>query len=121
MLLSFCGGSVTVELSIPSVISLEWVEANINLLNALSVKSAEYKALKVAMADGLKVIQSKADDNGNGRLWLKAEALLDEVYYYDNLESERELHEYAKHMNEPDFDWDYYSDWHKDVYGFRPR
>lgn len=119
MLLSFCGGSVTVELSIPSSVSLEWVEANISLLNALSPKSDEYKALKVAMADGLKAIKRKAGNND--RLWLKAEALLDEVYFYDNIESERELHEYAKHMNEPDFDWGYYSDWHKDVYGFRPR
>lgn len=29
--------------------------------------------------------------------------------------------EYQSHMNEPDFDWDFYSDWHKDMYGFRPR
>ena len=34
---------------------------------------------------------------------------------------EAELFEYAKKKNEPDFDWDFYSDWYKDVYGFRPR
>lgn len=118
MLLSFCGGSVSVELSIPSRVSLEWVENNINLLNALSPKSAEYKAIKVAMIDGLDSVMAKAGDND--RLWLKAYSLLDEVHYYDNIESEREFHEYAKHMNEPDFDWNYYSDWHKDIYGFRP-
>lgn len=28
--------------------------------------------------------------------------------------------EYQSHMDEPDFDWDFYSDWHKDMYGFRP-
>lgn len=35
--------------------------------------------------------------------------------------AEADFLEYAKHKNEPDFDWDYYSDWHKDIYGFRPR
>ena len=39
-------------------------------------------------------------------------------YYYDNIDAFRE---YQSHMNEPDFDWDFYSDWHKDMYGFRPR
>lgn len=29
--------------------------------------------------------------------------------------------EYKSHKNEDDFDWDYYSDWHKDLFGFRPR
>lgn len=34
--------------------------------------------------------------------------------------TEADFLEYASHKNEPDFDWDYYSDWHKDLYGFRP-
>ena len=34
--------------------------------------------------------------------------------------AEKDFLEYASHKNEPDFDWDYYSDWHKDLYGFRP-
>ena len=42
----------------------------------------------------------------------------DEKYYYDNIDA---FHEYEKHMGEPNFDWDFYSDWHKDMYGFRPR
>lgn len=29
--------------------------------------------------------------------------------------------EYESHMNEPNFDWGFYSDWHKDIYGYRPR
>ena len=33
---------------------------------------------------------------------------------------ERAFHEYASHKDEPDFDWDFYSDWHKDIYGCRP-
>ena len=34
--------------------------------------------------------------------------------------AEADFREYASHKNEPDFDWDFYSDWHKDLYGFRP-
>ena len=41
----------------------------------------------------------------------------DHKYYYDNIDA---FHEYQSHMGEPDFDWDFYSDWHKDMYGFRP-
>ena len=35
--------------------------------------------------------------------------------------AEADFLEYASHKDEPDFDWDFYSDWHKDIYGFRPR
>lgn len=35
--------------------------------------------------------------------------------------AEADFLEYASHKGEADFDWDYYSDWHKDLYGFRPR
>lgn len=41
-----------------------------------------------------------------------------EKYYYDNIDA---FLEYQSHMGEPDFDWSFYSDWHKDMYGFRPR
>ena len=42
----------------------------------------------------------------------------DEKYYDAHIDKFRE---YQKHMNEPDFDWDFYSDWYKDLFGFRPR
>ena len=42
----------------------------------------------------------------------------DEKYYHDNIDA---FLEYQSHMGEPDFDWDFYSDWHKDMYGVRPR
>ena len=41
-----------------------------------------------------------------------------EKYYYDNIDA---FLEYQSHMGEHDFDWGFYSDWHKDMYGFRPR
>ena len=40
---------------------------------------------------------------------------------YFSREDERKFHEYCTHMDEPDFDWGFYSDWHKDIYGYRPR
>ena len=43
---------------------------------------------------------------------------IDEEYYNDNIDA---FIEYQSHMDEPDFDWDFYSDWHKDMYGYRPR
>lgn len=42
----------------------------------------------------------------------------DHKYYEDNIDA---FLEYQSHMGEPDFDWDFYSDWHKDMYGYRPR
>ena len=44
-------------------------------------------------------------------------SIMDEIYREENYDKFRE---YELRMNEPDFDWDYYSDWHKDMYGYRP-
>lgn len=41
----------------------------------------------------------------------------DEEYREANIEKFRE---YEAKMNEPDFDWGFYSDWHKDMFGYRP-
>ena len=51
-------------------------------------------------------------------LFLTLEAYYEDSYYYENIDA---FKAYEKRMNEPDFDWDFYSDWHKDMYGFRPR
>lgn len=51
----------------------------------------------------------------------------EQILNYDKLkqdmeDSKRELHEYYVAYNDTDeMDWGYYSDWHKDVYGYRPR
>ena len=50
-------------------------------------------------------------------LYWEISAYYDNKYYYDNIDA---FDEYRSHMDEPDFDWDFYSDWHKDMYGFRP-
>ena len=41
----------------------------------------------------------------------------DEEYREANM---AEFKAYEARMNEPDFDWGYYSDWHKDMFGYRP-
>lgn len=45
------------------------------------------------------------------------ESVIDDIYREENMESFRA---YEQRMNEPDFDWDFYSDWHKDMFGYRP-
>ena len=42
----------------------------------------------------------------------------DEEYFEENIDA---FKAYEARMGEPDFDWGFYSDWHKDMYGFRPR
>ena len=44
-------------------------------------------------------------------------AVDDDEYREENMEA---FKAYEARMNEPDFDWDYYSDWHKDMFGYRP-
>ena len=39
-------------------------------------------------------------------------------YYYENIDAFRV---YEQSKGRPDFDWNFYSDWHKDLFGFRPR
>lgn len=87
---------------------------------------------------------SYEDRNKDGYNWRVLDDLVDKSFYYEEYEPfhdalytadriishlEDDLYreyamddflEYQSHMDEPDFDWDFYSDWHKDIYGFRP-
>lgn len=44
-------------------------------------------------------------------------AIEDEEYRAENMDA---FKAYEARMGEPDFDWSYYSDWHKDMFGYRP-
>jgi len=55
-------------------------------------------------------------DNEDRVYWLLHE-IEDEEYREENMD---EFKKYEARMNEPDFDWDHYSDWHKDMFGYRP-
>ena len=69
-----------------------------------------------------KVASSKLDsinlDDPEWDMWYGIEVDLDAVREYEDID---ELHEYSKKMGTPEFDYDFYSDWYKDVYGIRPR
>ena len=112
------GGSV-VEYSMV-VRDVNDVYALVNILSCLEYKSNEWHDL----ADFLyKAVDSRLDsDCNNWSEWYKASnalwSLEDELFYNDTID---DFNEYCTHMNEPDFDWGYYSDWHKDLFGFRPR
>lgn len=66
---------------------------------------------------GRKMDAMTATDAEKGVYW-DIQHYWHEKYYYDNIDA---FHEYQSHMGEPDFDWGFYSDWHKEMYGFRPR
>lgn len=57
------------------------------------------------------------DLGGEDRVYWLLNEIEDEEYYEENIEK---FKEYEAKMNEPDFDWDFYSDWHKDMFGYRP-
>lgn len=73
------------------------------------------------------ILNGAIDDN-----WDKAykeynqlTAILDERYRAENMDSFNAF--YEKHIKGKSWeeirqeDWDFYSDWHKDMYGYRPR
>ena len=43
-------------------------------------------------------------------------AIMDREYREENM---AEFKAYEAKMGQPDFDWDFYSDWHKDMFGYR--
>ena len=65
-----------------------------------------------------KYFMSKYDlTEDEDRVYWLLDAVESEEYYEANI---KEFREYESHMNEPDFDWDFYSDWQKDMFGYRP-
>lgn len=68
-----------------------------------------------AMYTSLQMVQNPTREQDEA-FWTLSR-YFDEKYYFDNIDA---FNEYRSHMDEPDFDWDFYSDWHKDMYGFRP-
>lgn len=57
--------------------------------------------------------------------WKIAYSVDNMLYEIENAEFFNEsidsFNEYCTHKGEPDFDWGLYSDWHKDLFGVRPR
>ena len=61
--------------------------------------------------------------SGNDSLEKIAKFLINYEKELNRQEEEKEkLHQYyVQYVNTSEMDWDWYSDWHKDVYGYRPR
>jgi hypothetical protein len=76
----------------------------------------DIRAMNREQREALRKIVLDDYDEYRTQFWLLDE-VEDEEYYAENI---KEFREYESHMNEPDFDWDFYSDWHKDMYGYRP-
>lgn len=99
--------------------------AELAAYDAFSVSSDEIKAMNKEERDALYnkcneiLDQQKCDDMWSHvyGCYCRLTAIEDEEYREANMEKFRE---YEARMNEPDFDWSYYSDWHKDMFGYRP-
>ena len=76
----------------------------------------DIKAMDREQRAKLRTVVSDNYDEYRDQYWLLNE-VEDDEYREENMEKFRE---YEARMNEPDFDWDYYSDWHKDMFGYRP-
>lgn len=59
-----------------------------------------------------------------GEEWDATYSVYEELNYIEDEEYREEnmgaFRAYELKMNEPDFDWSWYSDWHKDMFGYRP-
>ena len=99
------------------------------LTKALTITFEEYKALNKTERNAIyEKVENVLMNNGyvgELNMWDVAYAsytnmreVEDREYYDSHIEAFRA---YEAKMGEPDFDWDFYSDWHKDMFGFRPR
>lgn len=94
-----------------------------------------YEMVKIMTSEQRKAVKEKAesimykyfysDDNTVSKdekdeaydIYCTINDIEDDEYRDENMAA---FKEYAARMDEPDFDWDYYSDWHKDMFGYRP-
>lgn len=132
-MVSFCIGGVSFE-----------------LCSTESIELAEFVSSMVEAREGMKTYETLAYDSVESRnlyreLRQTLQNNLDKSWYEEKFEifsdecyrdymrlsaienllyreyAEADFLEYASHKDEPNFDWGFYSDWHKDLYGFRPR
>lgn len=119
---------VTIEVSEDDVCckvinAIQAVDAYCEALVAMPYKEVSgYSAVHSAITEVLDASYYEAEFKPYRDMVWKAYCKLDdcedEAY---RRYAEADFLEYASHKDEPSFDWDFYSDWHKDLYGFRPR
>lgn len=75
----------------------------------------------VALSDLFSALSKKMDNmvatKQEESLYWEISCFYDQEFYNRTIDDFRE---YCTHKDEPDFDWSFYSDWHKDLFGFRP-
>lgn len=93
----------------------------LNRLNDLAYDSKEYLDL---WNDINAIVDKYCTNRGYNEqdkdfesLYWELRSYEDDRYYDYNID---DFKAYEAKMDEPNFDWDFYSDWHKDIYGFRP-
>ena len=114
MTLSINGTTVEFSMTIETA---EDAMSLINILSCFEYDTDEYRDLYDFIYRAIHAHDIYFDEEWEEPYWELAR--LEEARYYDsNIDA---FNEYCTHKNEPDFDWDFYSDWHKDLFGFRPR
>lgn len=107
------------------VASMEGAEMSLKVLESLDWGSKEYMALYDALYKDLtnnldKTVYDRNYADFYDKCWslyLALEDVESDRYYKTNID---DFLEYESHKGEEDFDWGFYSDWHKDIYGYRP-
>ena len=114
-------------------ITLEVSEEVIADITSADKFDVSYDDIKAMSKDERRALRKEAEevmdawyyeDKANKALYESASACYwtinavdDDEYREENM---AEFKAYEAKMGEPDFDWDFYSDWHKDMFGYRP-
>lgn len=95
------------------------VEEALSVLPSLQYGTAEYRDAYRKVYDICdRYLMNDIDWDLWYSLYMRLNAIEDKKYYDYAIEDFRE---FESHKGEPDFDWGFYSDWHKDLYGYRPK
>ena len=90
----------------------------VECLSVDDFSSMPHDVLMDIWAEMGRLMDSRKATREQEALYWEIDAYEQDRYYYDHIEAFRE---FESHKDEPDFDWDFYSDWHKDMFGYRPR
>jgi len=124
---------VTLTTSNPVLIevmsALQTINASIAIIRVAPYESKEFTEAYHAAEKLLYGVDSLMHKCSVVKAYKAYEALVSDAFWDFDAVYDRayrnyamaDFREYESHMNEPDFDWSFYSDWHKDIFGYRPR
>ena len=82
-----------------------------------AMSKEERRTLRDSLNAILNTYPEKEEWDATYRVYEELNYIEDEEYREENM---ADFRAYELKMNEPDFDWGWYSDWHKDMFGYRP-